>query len=186
MERVKPVKQIQIDRHDRIWFYGNVAGYVNGEAAVVDPLFQKDELIRYLEKHRLTPAWSDGVYDRLAHGGSAGDHVAHKRCRIWQLRPDVEVGMKFISYTEMLSKYGEPRIEDYAPVFDDVVDTDDPEQMLEHFSQHPFGSGHALSLSDIIELYDGKGSEYLYVDLRGFQKLDFSTSEQSHNMAMSL
>lgn len=35
-----------------------------------------------------------------------------------------------------------------------------------------------MSLSDIIELYDEEGSQYLYVDLHGFQVLEFSGEEQ--------
>ena len=34
-------------------------------------------------------------------------------------------------------------------------------------------TGHPISISDVIELYDRQGSEFYYVDHYGFQKIGF-------------
>ena len=53
-------------------FYGNMVGYVKDDAAVVDEMFQTDELSRYLARLNLTPQWKEGVFDRLAAGEVPG------------------------------------------------------------------------------------------------------------------
>ena len=55
-----------IDNRNRLVFYGNTVGYVKDDAAVVDEMFQTDELSRYLARLNLTPQWKEGVFDRLA------------------------------------------------------------------------------------------------------------------------
>ena len=44
-----------IDNRNRLIFYGNTVGYVKDDAAVVDEMFQTDELSRYLARLNLTP-----------------------------------------------------------------------------------------------------------------------------------
>ena len=56
-----------ISKKDRIIFFGNTAGYIDGNTAVVDPMFYCGELNDFLkEKQRLNVEWEDGIYDRLA------------------------------------------------------------------------------------------------------------------------
>ena len=55
-----------IDNRNRLIFYGNTVGYVKDDAAVVDEMFQTDELSRYLARLNLTPQWKEGIFDRLA------------------------------------------------------------------------------------------------------------------------
>ena len=59
-----------VDGRGRLVFYGNMVGYVKDSTAVVDEMFQSDELCQYLSRLELTPQWEDGVYDRLT-GGEA-------------------------------------------------------------------------------------------------------------------
>lgn len=82
-----------IDNHNRLIFYGNMAGYVKEDTAVVDEMFQTDELSRYLARMNLTPQWKEGIFDRLAAGETPGEELGQpqKGCRIRQrvllLRP---------------------------------------------------------------------------------------------------
>ena len=62
-----------IDNRNRLIFYGNTVGYVKDDAAVVDEMFQTDELSRYLARLNLTPQWKEGVFDRLAAGEAPGE-----------------------------------------------------------------------------------------------------------------
>ena len=59
------MQRIFIDNHDRILYYSNPAGYIAGKEAVVDTMFQTQELERFLQKQAIPIRWEDGVYDRL-------------------------------------------------------------------------------------------------------------------------
>lgn len=50
------MQRIFIDNHDRILYYSNPAGYIAGKEAVVDTMFQTQELERFLQKQALTIA----------------------------------------------------------------------------------------------------------------------------------
>lgn len=50
-----------------LYYYGNPAGCVSGETAILDTMFQKEELIRFLtEKGIENPVFRGGVYDQLS------------------------------------------------------------------------------------------------------------------------
>ena len=176
------MNSIQI-KNSRILYYGNTAGYVEKDKAIVDPLFQADELKSYLiEKHGLDVEWRDGVFARLAEGRTdpEGNAQILKSCRIWQLRPDVDPMMKFIGYDELLEHFGEPDPDNYRVVYDGEAETNDLEVLFAKFNlDHPPGyEGHSLSMSDVIELYDDSGSSFHYVDRFGFKEVSFRPPEQ--------
>lgn len=185
------MKGIEI-RNGCLYYYGNPAGYIDRETAVADNMFRSEELERWIAKRNLNPRWTDGVYDRLTNGGPAraGETAAPlKACRIWQLRPDVDAMMKFIGYEEMTERFGEPDRENYSLVYDGRIETNDPEEIWTKFNaRHPPGyTGHSLSMSDVIELYDRAGGEFHYVDRFGFRRIAFDGGpEQTPGMAMSL
>lgn len=176
----------------RIVYFGNPAGYVTGNKAVVDPLFSGDGLTRFLEKQKgiKEVEWRDGVYDRLMNGqADTPDGPVLKNIRIWQLKPDVDVYMKFISYDRMTERFGEPSPQDYRVAFDGEVETNNLEEIYSKFNTgiRPAGyTGHSLSMSDVVELYDGEGSEFHYVDDRGFKTIAFGGPEPVESPIMQL
>ncbi len=176
----------------RILYFGNLAGYVTGNKAVVDPLFSGDGLNRFLEKQKgiREVEWRDGIYDRLMNGqDDLSDGPVLKNIRIWQLKPSVDVHMKFIGYDRMRERFGEPSPEDYQLVFDGEAETNNLEEIYNKFNAglHPPGyTGHSLSMSDVIELYDGEGSEFHYVDERGFKTIAFGGPEPAQSPIMQL
>ena len=91
-----------VDNRNRLIFYGNPVGYVKADTAVVDEMFRTDELNQYLSRMNLTPRWEDGIFDRLVSGEVTGEELAQSRkgCRIWQLKKDVDVAMRFIGYED--------------------------------------------------------------------------------------
>ena len=109
-----------VDNRNRLIFYGNPVGYVKADTAVVDEMFRTDELNQYLSRMNLTPRWEDGIFDRLVSGEVTGEELAQSRkgCRIWQLKKDVDVAMRFIGYEDQVRKFGEPDAENYTLVFD--------------------------------------------------------------------
>ncbi len=175
----------------RIHYFGNTAGYVTGHQAVVDPMFSNEKLKAFLNKQRGIEEvkWQDGVYDRLANGQMEIGSPILKNIRIWQLKPEVNVYMKFISLDKMRSQFGEPDKENYQMIFDGEADTNNLEELYSKFNMGslPAGyTGHSLSVSDVIELYDEKGSEFHYVDDRGFQAIPFEGSNQIQEQVLEM
>ena len=77
----------------------------------------------------------------------------------------------FICCALLYQRFGGIRKEDYQVIFDGQPDTDDLNRLYELFNepQLPKGyTGHRLSVSDVVELYDRNGSEYWYLDEEGF------------------
>lgn len=174
-----------------ISYYGNPAGYTEKEKAVVDRIFQNEELSTWLKSHSLTPEWTDGVMERLI----AGEQMTGmepsaplKSVRIWQLKTETDVRMKFISLDDMIKGFGEPDPENYRIAYDGQLGTNDLEDIYTRCNvDHPPGyKGHSLSMSDVVELYDGDSSEYHYCDHFGFQKINFKSPEQTQTMDMSM
>lgn len=168
---------------NRILYYGNTAGYIDKDKAIVDPLFQNLELQSYLiDKKGLEVEWRSGTYKQLAEGkyDSEGNAQMLKKCRVWQLKPEVDIMMKFIGYDELLEHFGDPDPDNYRTVYDGEVDTNDLETLYVKFNlDHPSGyEGHSLSMSDVIELYDASGSAFHYVDRFGFKEVAFQPQEQ--------
>jgi hypothetical protein len=173
---------IQI-KNNRILYYGNTAGYIEKGKAIVDPLFQNEELRSYLEERKgLELEWRNGTYGRLAEGKTdlEGNLQALKKCRVHQLKPNVDVTMKFIGYDELLERFGEPDPQNYRVVYDGEVETNDLEELYAKFNlNHPPGyEGHSLSMSDVVELYDDSGSSFHYVDRFGFKEVSLKPPEQ--------
>lgn len=172
-----------------ITYYGNPAGYAEKEKAVVDKIFQNEELSQWLKSRSLTPIWMDGVMERLIAGEQInGTEVSAplKNVRIWQLKPETDVRMKFISLDDMIREFGEPDRENYCVAYDGQLGTNDLEDIYTRFNMnHPPGfTGHSLSMSDVIELYDETSSEYHFCDRFGFQEVDFEPKQQNRDMNM--
>jgi hypothetical protein len=174
-----------------ISYYGNPAGYTEKDAAVVDRIFENKELKSWLQSHSLTPKWTDGVMERLMAGqqqGATETAAPLKNVRIWQLKPETDVYMKFISLDEMTNKFGEPTLEHYRIAYDGQLGTNDLEAIFARCNtNHPLGyNGHSLSMSDVVELYDSTGSEYHYCDRFGFKQITFEEAPQILGMAETM
>ena len=180
-------------KNNLIDFYGNPAGFLkNGDFtdgksvkfATVDSNFKCDELSQWLENQNLETTYEDGVFEKLALNRKyyeEEDATPLKNVRVWQLRQDFDVDCRFASYEEMVSRYGEPTEDSYKTVFDGELNTNDLEeiyQLLNDDKKPQKYTGHSLSMSDVVELYDDNESEFFYVDRFGFKQVDF-TEEQS-------
>ena len=169
-----------------ISYYGNPAGYSEKNKAVVDRIFQGGELTGWLEGRGFVPHWTDGVMERMIAGerlSGSENAMLLKNIRIWQLRPEVDVRLKFISYRDMLRQFGGFRLENYRIAYDGQLDTNDLGTIYERLSvrQPPGFSGHPLAMSDVIELYDDSGSALFYVDRTEFQQVT-SAPEESEQL----
>lgn len=183
--------RITIDNRNRIIFYGSPAGYLQENKAVVDPMFQNNELENWLTvRNSFEVEWQQGVFEKLSSASWVQSENAPplKNIRIWQLKPESDIMMKFIGYDEMMDRFGEPSPENYNMVFDGDVGTNDLEAIYEKFNiDHPTDfKGHSLSISDVVELYDANGSEFHYVDHYGFKQISFGEESQDMSMEMQL
>lgn len=169
------MQAIQISKEGVVEYYGNRAGYIKDNIAIMDEMFRRDEVEQYLTgENGMNVIWKNGIYDSLAQGKTA-DATLLKHCRIHQLKPDVDVRMKFISYAELQNRgFGNPDMSNYKIVFDGSLGTNNLEKIYELLNREERPetyAGYSLSQSDVIELYDEDGSEFYYVDSYGFVKL---------------
>lgn len=182
--------KVYLDRSGRIVFYGNPAGYVSGGSAVMDRLFQTSELSAFLEGQGLSAVWQDGVYDRLAAGLPAAEPgvpaasaavTPLRSVRIWQLKANSDIGLKFIAYRDACERFGGVELKNYRCVWDGRLDTNDLEEIYEHFNGTlpPTFEGHPLSMSDVVELCGDGESSFHYCDRRGFAALPFQSPQQT-------
>lgn len=187
------MNQVRIE-NGIIMFYGNRAGRLDDGCAVVDPMFKGQELTSFLERQRhiREVKWMDGMFDRLMAGKQEGAAAGELRnVRIWQLKPDVDVYMKFIGYEDMCERFGPPDRENYQTVYDGAAETNNLEALYMKFGNDGSAlpasyKGHSLSMSDVLELYDSTGSSFYYVDRTGFQEIEFALPQQAQGQTMQL
>lgn len=155
-------------------YYGNAAGYISDGFAYVDPIFKTPELLKFLKDHHqnIKIRWKSGVYNTLIKYDNKIQIL--KKCRIWQLKSNVPIGIKYLSYEKLLKKYGFPDKDNYQLVFDNEVETNNLEELYKNFNQLTFErSVRLLCISDVIELYDETSSDFYYIDCYKFQKFSF-------------
>jgi hypothetical protein len=172
-----------------VFYYGNPAGYIERDTAVMDSMFRNEELERWLSRNHLSVTWTDGVYERLSSGyvPSQTDEAAVmlKSCRIWQLKPGAAAWKDIVSFGRSLP---EPQIEDYAIAYDGQLDTNDLEEIYDKFTERrpPGFTGHPLSVSDLVELFDSSGSAFYYLDRTCFRQVSIPEPEQGFEMNMTM
>ena len=150
-----------------LYYYGNPAGCVSGETAILDTMFQKEELIRFLtEKGIENLVFRGGVYDQLS----------SKKFRIYQLRQKSPVTMRFISLAERRKRgYDRPHRGEYVLVHEEEIEKFNLEEVWEKYGQAVPENfeGHALAISDVIEFADGDASRFFYIDAAGYEEIQF-------------
>ncbi len=171
-------------------YYGNPAGYLKENEATVDTMFKSKEFEEWLSEKKFISNWTEGVFERLSKGEMLGNSQVEssplKNVRIWQLKTDSDLELRFRGYDEVLNVSGEPSKNNYDVVFDGELETNDLESIYTKFNiDHPSDfKGHSLSISDVVELYDESSSEFHYVDQFGFKAMEFA--DQSHEQGMTL
>ena len=172
---------VKISENGIIEFYGNKAGFVKNRTAYIDKMFERRELTDVLtQSYALKVESRDGIYDRLISGEEAQTEML-KLCRIYQLKPSVDVQMKFISLSDMKRLgFGNPNIKNYDVVYDGNIETNDLDEIYGklYIDANVEGySGHAMTMSDVIELYDDNESTFYYVDKDGYTRIQFLDEE---------
>ena len=173
-------------------YYGNPAGYLKEGKATVDTMFKSKEFEEWLSEKKFISNWAEGVFERLSKGEMLGNSQVEssplKNVRIWQLKTDSDLELRFRGYDEVLNVSGEPSKNNYDVVFDGQLETNDLESIYTKFNiDHPSDfKGHSLSISDVVELYDESSSEFHYVDQFGFKAIEFEDRPQEHSMTIGM
>ena len=150
------MKQLYFD-NGVLMYYGNPAGYLADGKVVLDPIFEKEEIISFVrEGEKLAVEVRPGVYNRLAAGGGieeAGKEDTERKVRIYQLKQDSPIMMRFVSLAEREKRgFGEPQSDEYDLVYEEGVETFNLDAVWEKFGgdvPEDF-AGHALSISDVV------------------------------------
>lgn len=160
-----------------LYYYSNPAGYRMGETLILDSIFAKEDLIAYLsETEKLSVKIRDGVYDRLSEGGGVVADNGEKRIRIYQLKQDSPILMRFVSLAERKRRgFNQPQMQEYVLVYEGEVEDFQLEDVWEKFGRKVPDDfkGHALSISDVVEFSDGEASLFFYVEPKGFANIEF-------------
>ena len=161
-------------------YYGNPAGYLTDGKVVLDSIFNKKDVIEYLsEKEKLAVEIRSGVYDRLSEGGGmdfVGKETIGRRIRIYQLKQDSPILMRFVSLAERKRRgFDQPQMQEYVLVYEGEVEDFQLEKVWEKFGRKVPDDfkGHALSISDVVEFSDGETSLFFYVEPKGFANIEF-------------
>ena len=171
------MKSINITKEGILEYYGNRVGYVKNDTAFVDEMFKKADIADFLGKENgFKIEWQKDIYDRLIKGEIMNpEQIALKNCRLYQLKANTNVRMRFIGYKELKERgFKEPNVADYKVVYDGNVGTNDLEGIYDRFDgpNKPEGfTEGGIYISDIIELYDENSSEFYYVNPTSFEKL---------------
>ena len=173
-------------------YYGNPAGYLKENEATVDTMFKSKEFEEWLSEKKFISNWTEGVFERLSKGEMLGNSQVEssplKNVRIWQLKTDSDLELRFRGYDEVLNVSGEPSKNNYDVVFDGELETNDLESIYTKFNiDHPSDfKGHSLSISDVVELYDENSSEFNYVDQFGFKEIEFADQSNEQDMTLGI
>ena len=171
------MKSINITKEGILEYYGNRVGYVKNDTAFVDEMFKKADIADFLGKENgFKIEWQKDIYDRLIKGEIMNpEQIALKNCRLYQLKANTNVRMRFIGYKELKERgFKEPNVADYMVVYDGNVGTNDLEGIYDRFDgpNKPEGfTEGGIYISDVIELYDENSSEFYYVNPTSFEKL---------------
>ncbi len=173
-------------RNNVLIYFGNPVGYRAEDKIIIDTMFDREDLKIYLlEKEGLEVVVKEGVYDRLSNQTPemmAGDTAVegggeecsmHLELRIYQIKPDRPVLVRFISLEERERRgFGKPERWEYDQIYEGEVPSLDLEKIWDEFSRKEL-AGHSLSISDVVELADDGESRFFYIDRTCFKEIDF-------------
>jgi len=188
VQKEKSDGKVSIDDRQRIMLFGRPIGYIQKGAATVDDACHLLEVNRFLMPRCKSVRFAHGVAKKLEQD-EVMDNAHHvRRARVYQLKPDTAPEMRFIGYEQLMVRHGGVDRENYALVFDGDVSSADPEEVYRMLrdSPPPGYKGHALTRSDVLELYNPKESRCFYIDTFALKPVEFGQEpRQEPGMSMS-
>ena len=168
-----------------LFYYCNPAGYMEGEKLIIDCMFQNNELKLWLEAQNLgVPEFREGVFDHLitlpleelgteveAPAVIPRKAESKYRCRLWQLKPETDLALRFKDYSELSEP---PALHNYRVAFDGGVSSHNLDAIYDEFlEKQPQGAaGNPVNISDIIEIYGRDAHEFYYIGKTSFYRVE--------------
>jgi hypothetical protein len=181
--------RVSLDGSQRILLLGRPVGYIHKAAAVVDDACHLLEVNRFLLPRCRSVRYERGVAKKLEQDEAMSKAHLIRRARVYQLKPEVAPEMRFIGYEQLMARHGGVDAGNYAVAFDGDVGSADPETVYRMLRDDPPPGyrGHALARSDVLELYNPKGSSFFYIDTFALKAVDFGAGpEQEREMDMAM
>lgn len=180
MQKDRP-EHITVDTQGRILLFGKPVGIIRkaaarqGAAAIVDSECQLLEVNRFLLSRCRSVKFQPGIAKKLEQKALLEQAHLIRRARVYQLKPEIDPALRFIGYQELVARQGSVRPGDYMLAFDGEVGSADPETVYRLLRDHPPADywGHALTRSDVLELYNPKESRCFYVDTFALRPIRF-------------
>ncbi|MGL4791606.1 MAG: YodL domain-containing protein [Anaerotignaceae bacterium] len=166
-------------KNSLIYYYGSPCGYVKEGKAIIDRQFLCQTITQWCKKLKYEADFVEGVFDVLVEKEDASQFhknmESFKNIRIWQLKANSDISMRFISFEDFVKQFGQPEKHLYEVVFDGNLKTNNLDNIYDicNFNHPQNYQGHSLSMSDVVELYDQEGSTFYYVDRFGFKEVMF-------------
>ena len=167
---------ISVDQGGRILLFGRPVGVLRRDKATVDSACHILELNRFLMARCKSVCFESGLAKKLE--DELTRETAHlvRRARVWQLKSDTDPALRFIGYQDLLTRRTGVDPGDYIVVFDGDIGSADPETVYRLLRDHPPSeySGHALTRSDVLELYNPLQSLFFYIDTFALVPITFT------------
>ena len=138
---------------------------------------ERSDFLGIADKSQL-PVWASNRLELL--------EKPSMKIRVFQLKEASP--LTFMNYDEV-SKRGGVKTKDYRQVYGGTVFAENLEDVFRLCNTElPYGfHGHSLSVSDVVEICDGKDKSFYYADPIGWQKLeDFDISQTDHAEMMKV
>jgi len=180
VQKEKSGSKITVDDRQRILLFGRPVGYIQKGAATVDDSCHLLEVNRFLMQRCKSVKFAPGVAKKLEQDEVMSSAHTIKRARVYQLRPDTAPEMRFIGYEQLMARHGGVDPDNYTVVFDGDVGSADPETVYRMLRDSPPAGykGHALTRSDVLELYNPKESRCFYIDTFALKAVEFERQPQ--------
>ena len=154
--------------------------FTRGRNVLVDAVFFKQDLLDYADgKLRERFMVKEGIRRIPLGKDEAPNDVPARitRVKIWQLKPDVPIGMRYVTLFGRNERgFGSPKKDEYRTVWEGRMEKHDLEDLGERLARctpADFG-GHFLSVSDVVELTVDEESRFFYAEAEGFVEIEFS------------
>ncbi len=179
--------KVCLDDRGRILSLGRAIGFIQKGVATVDDAWHLLEVNRFLLPRCKSVRYAPGVAKKLERDEEMSKAHLIRRARVYQLKPDVDPELRFIGYEQLMARRGGVDTGDYAVIFDGDVGSADPETVYLLLRDSPPDGykGHALTRSDILELYNPRESRFFYVDTFSLKPVAFDVGPQ-RSMTMEL
>lgn len=164
-----------------IYYYGNPVGRLLEEKAMIDSMFDKPDLVDYIA-HELSREVivAEEVYYSIFHASEepkSQDDLIIMKIRIYQLSASASLKARFVTLAEReVENLGLPERKEYDLVYEMSTDHFDLEEIWDCFTKRlPRDyKGRSMSISDVVELDNGKESSFFYLERMGFTPITFN------------